>query len=82
MNLKGTGKGILKFVGSVLSLTLNSDGYLSINGKRFYFLTTAITANSTTTSAPAGSFAVTTHATGLSSIFRSDGTKWQFLVNA
>ncbi len=80
--MRGIGNALLKFVGSVLTLTLASDGYLSINGKRFYFLTTAITANTTVTTAPAGSIAVTTHATGLSSIFRSDGSKWQYLVNS
>lgn len=52
------------------------------NGKQIYQLTTAITANTTTTTAPAGSFAVTTHATGRNSIFVSDGSKWQFLTNA
>ncbi len=80
--LRGIGNGLLTFVGSVLTLTLNSDGYLSINGKRIYFLTTAITADTTVTTAPAGSFAVTTHATGRASIFRSDAAKWQFLTNA
>lgn len=44
----------------------------------FYFLTTAITANSTTTTAPAGSFGVTSNATGIGKLFYSDGTKWQF----
>lgn len=48
----------------------------------FSCLTTAITANVTTTAAPAGSLAITTHATGVGSIFRSDGSKWQFLINA
>lgn len=43
-------------------------------------LTTAITANSTTTTAPAGSLAVTTHATGLGKLFYSDGSKWQLIV--
>jgi hypothetical protein len=52
------------------------------NGKRFYQLETAITANTTVTDAPAGSFAITTHATGRSSIFVSDGSKWQFLTNS
>lgn len=57
------------------------------NGKKHYYLTTAITANSTlddaVAAAPvAGDTAETSHATGLSSIFVSDGTKWQFLTNA
>jgi hypothetical protein len=47
-----------------------------------YFLTTAITANSTTTTAPVGSLATTTNATGLGKLFVSDGTKWQYPVVA
>lgn len=47
-----------------------------------YFLTSAITANSTTTSAPAGSLATTTNATGLGKLFISDGSKWQYPVVA
>ena len=43
-----------------------------------YFLTSAITANSTTTTAPVGSLATTTNATGLGTLFISDGTKWQY----
>lgn len=44
--------------------------------------TTAITANSTTTSLAAGTLGKTTHATGRASLFVSDGTKWQYLTNA
>lgn len=47
-----------------------------------YFLTTAITANSTTTSAPKGSIGTTSNATGAGKLFVSDGTKWQFAVVA
>ena len=47
-----------------------------------YFLTTAITANSTTTDAPEGSIATTTNATGTGKLFVSDGTKWQYAVVA
>lgn len=47
-----------------------------------YFLTTAITANSTTTTAPVGSLATTTNATGTGKLFISDGTKWQYPVVA
>jgi hypothetical protein len=71
---------------------LNNDGtasgalatgkYFEVGAWRLYSFTTAITANVTTTTAPAGSLAKTSHATGLASIFRSDGTKWQFLTNA
>jgi hypothetical protein len=52
------------------------------SGAGIYFLTTAVTANSTTTDAPAGSIGVTTNATGLGAMFISDGTKWQFAVVA
>lgn len=52
------------------------------SGKRLYQFTTAITANTTVTTAPAGSLATTTHATGRMSIFVSDGSKWQYLTNS
>lgn len=55
---------------------------LSNTGAGIYFLDTAVTANSTTTDAPAGSIGVTTNATGLGKLFISDGTKWQFAVVA
>lgn len=55
---------------------------LSNTGAGLYFLNTAVTANSTTTTAPAGSIGVTTSATGLGKMFISDGTKWQFAVVA
>lgn len=45
-------------------------------------LTTAITANSTTTSYAAGTLGKTTNATGRASLFVSDGSKWQFLTNS
>lgn len=48
------------------------------NGQQIVALTTAITANSTTTTAPAGSIGVTSHATGVGKLFQSDGAKWQF----
>lgn len=50
------------------------------NGIRFYALTIAVTANTTTTSAPAGSFGFTSHATGRGKMFFSDGSKWQSVV--
>jgi len=40
------------------------------------------TANSTTTTASAGSLATTSNATGLGKLFISDGTKWQYPVVA
>ena len=55
---------------------------LFANGAGIYFLTSAITANSTTTSAVAGSIGVTTDATGVGKMFISDGTKWQYAVVA
>lgn len=58
------------------------DYVLYPNGQKMYFFTTAITANSTVTTATAGDKAQTTHATGRASIFVSDGSKWQFLTNA
>jgi len=51
-------------------------------GVQFHGLSTAITANSTTTTAPVGSIATTTNATGTGKMFVSDGTKWQFAVVA
>jgi hypothetical protein len=50
------------------------------NGVRLYLLTSAITANVTTTTAPAGSIAITANATGRGTPFYSDGTKWQVWV--
>ena len=55
---------------------------VSSTGAGLYFLSTAITANTTTTTAPAGSIGVTTNATGLGKMFISDGAKWQFAVVA
>ena len=48
------------------------------NGQQFVALTTAITANTTTTSLPAGSIGITSSATGVGYLFMSDGTKWQY----
>lgn len=59
-----------------------SDGSNIVAGNVLvHLLTTAITANSTTTSTAAGTLAITSNATGLGSIFRSDGTNWQLLNN-
>lgn len=52
------------------------------NVAALYFLTTAITANVTTTSAGVGSLATTTNATGTGKLFISDGSKWQYPVVA
>jgi hypothetical protein len=45
-----------------------------------YILSTAITANVTTTSVPVGSLGITTNATGRGKLFYSDGSKWQFMA--
>jgi hypothetical protein len=57
--------------------TMTADMVFS-NGLYLVCLTTAITANSTTTSAPAGSWGMTSHATGNTKLFVSDGSKWQY----
>ncbi len=45
----------------------------------FKLLTTAITANSTACTDAAGSFAITSNATGLNSVYRCDGSNYQLL---
>lgn len=63
--------------------TKGDSGTYTMNGAvRVYGFTTAITENVTTTDAPAGSVANTTHATGRTKSFYSDGTKWQMKVAA
>lgn len=52
------------------------------NQLQFRASTAAITANVTTTNAPAGSIGITSHATGKGKLFQSDGSKWQFAVVA
>ena len=55
-----------------------SSGVIAANANGgVYFLSTAITANTTTT-ASAGSLGLTSNATGRGKLFVSDGTKWQF----
>lgn len=63
--------------GSVVS-TAASGAVASNANAGVYILSTAITANTTTTTAPAGSLGITTNATGLGKLFYSDGSKWQF----
>lgn len=67
---------------SALTGAVAVTGTLAVNGVQFVVLTTAVTANTTTTTVAAGSIGVTTHATGVGSLFISDGTKWQFAVVA
>ena len=52
------------------------------NGVYFVASAAAITANSTTTTAPAGSIGITSHATGVGKLFVSDGSKWQYAAVA
>lgn len=52
------------------------------NGLQLVMLDTAITANDTTTSTPAGSIGFTSHSTGVGHIFTSDGSKWQYMANS
>ena len=57
----------------------SSTGVVAANANAgVYILSTAITANSTTTTAPVGSLGITTNSTGRGKLFYSDGTKWQF----
>lgn len=65
--------------GSVVS-TASSGAVASNANAGVYILSTAITANTTTTSAPTGSLGITTNATGVGKLFYSDGTKWQFMA--
>lgn len=65
--------------GSVVS-TATSGAVASNANAGVYILSTAITANSTTTSAPVGSLGITTNSTGRGKLFYSDGTKWQFMA--
>ena len=70
--------------GAVSAASISSTGSAAVSNAvaGLYFLTTAITANSTATTAPVGSLATTTNATGLGKLFISDGTKWQYPVVA
>lgn len=54
----------------------------SENGVKTYAFTSAITSNSTSTAAASGSFATTSHATGLGKIFRSNGSVWLDITGA
>ena len=69
-------------VSGTFTSTATTDAVIANATAGLYFLTTAITANSTTTSAPKGSIATTTNATGTGKLFVSDGAKWQYAVVA
>lgn len=58
-----------------------ADGAVASNANAgVYILSTAITANTTATTAPVGSLGITTNATGRGKLFYSDGSKWQFMA--
>ena len=73
---------------TVLGIEIGTDGTVPTadmkfsNGQYLVALTTAITANSTTTTAPIGSLGITSNATGRGKLFMSDGSKWQFAAVA
>ena len=69
-------------VSGTFTSTATTDAVIANATAGLYFLTGAITANSTTTSAPKGSLATTTNATGTGKLFISDGSKWQYPVVA
>jgi hypothetical protein len=69
-------------VSGTFTSTATTDAVVANATAGLYFLTSAITANTTTTTAPKGSIATTTNATGTGKLFVSDGTKWQFAVVA
>ena len=69
-------------VSGTFTSTATTDAVVANATAGLYFLTGAITANSTTTTAPKGSLATTTNATGTGKLFISDGTKWQYPVVA
>jgi hypothetical protein len=66
--------------GAVTALTLTSASSAAASNAvaGVYFFSTAITANTTTTTAPKGSIGTTSNATGAGKMFISDGAKWQF----
>lgn len=74
---------LYNFFTKKFSLTPSSDSVGSFlqfeNGIKQYYLTTAITANTTTTTAIAGSLAITSHSSGRGKMFYSDGSKWQLI---
>jgi hypothetical protein len=69
---------------SISSPSITSSGTAAASNAvaGLYFLTTAITAGSTVTTAPAGSLATTTNATGAGKLFTSVAGKWEFPVVA
>lgn len=83
MALPGIGSGYQFSDGNTNEVKkLGGSTLVANSGAGLYFLTTAVTADTTTTTAPAGSIGVTTNATGLGDLFISDGAKWQFAAVA
>jgi hypothetical protein len=70
--------------GGVIAATVQATGSAAAANTvaGLYFLTTAITAGVTTTTAPAGSLATTTNATGAGKLFTSVAGKWEYPVVA
>ena len=60
------------------SVTTSGDAAASNAVAGIYFFSTAIQANTTTTTAPKGSIGTTSNATGAGKLFVSDGSKWQY----
>ena len=75
-SLTVTGASTLAAV-TATSVTTSGDAAASNAVAGVYFYSTAITANTTTTTAPKGSLGLTSNTTGLGKLFYSDGTKWQ-----
>jgi hypothetical protein len=77
-----TVSGAIVANGGVIASTIQTTGDIAAANLNagVYILSTAITANSTTTSVPAGSLGITTNATGLGKLFYADGIKWQFMA--
>lgn len=71
-----------------IGIKISSDGTVPkadmqfSNGLQLVTLTTEITANSTTTNAPAGSIGITSNGTGVGHLYVSDGSKWQYMAVA
>lgn len=67
--------------GTIVACSGHSADIRFSNGCWFVASSSAITANTTTTTAPAGSIAISSNGTGYDKgLFRSDGSKWQFIV--
>lgn len=60
------------------SVTTSGDAAASNAVAGIYFFSTAIQANTTTTTAPKGSIGTTSNTTGAGKLFVSDGSKWQY----